>query len=75
MISREWRARPDLSKKLAVVEGFIQSNPRDGAPASQKTIVYLAYDDNNLYVVFVCFDKNPKKISAAMTRPTVTGKT
>ncbi|PWT90141.1 MAG: hypothetical protein C5B54_07740, partial [Acidobacteria bacterium] len=60
--------RPDLVGKLAVVEGFVESTPTDGGVPSQKTVVYLAYDDNQMYVVFVCFDNDPHKISSAITR-------
>jgi hypothetical protein len=62
------KPRADLADKLAVVENFIQSNPKDGAPSSQKTVVYLAYNDNYLYVVFLCFDSEPQKIVSALTR-------
>jgi hypothetical protein len=57
-----------LLEKVAVIENFIQSSPTDGAPASQKTIVYVAYDDSNLYVIFVCFDSNPDRIAASISR-------
>ena len=60
--------RAILLGKVAVIENFIQSNPTDGAPASQKTIVYVAYDDSNLYVIFVCFDSNPDRIAASISR-------
>jgi hypothetical protein len=62
------KPRADLVDKLAVVENFTQSNPKDGAPSSQKTIVYLAYNDSSLYVIFLCFDNNPRKIAAAITK-------
>src|ERR1044072_5484519 len=44
------------SHEMAKVEDFIQKQPKDGDPATQKTEVYLGYDDKNFYVVFVCFD-------------------
>jgi len=34
---------------------FIQMAPDEGKPASEKTVVYLLYDDENLYVAFRCF--------------------
>ena len=34
----------------AVLENFTQFQPIEGAPASEKTIVYMAYDKNNLYI-------------------------
>jgi hypothetical protein len=65
---QEMRPRAGLEARLAKIEGFVQSSPTDGAPASQKTIVYMAYDSEQLYVIFLCFDREPQKISASMTR-------
>ena len=36
------------------VIGFIQRNPDDGQPATSETKAWLAYDAENLYVIFVC---------------------
>ena len=60
--------RPYLANRVAVIENFIQANPTDGGPPSQKTVVYLAYDDQNLYVIFVCFDTDPDRIAASISR-------
>ncbi|PYX78076.1 MAG: hypothetical protein DMG66_06220, partial [Acidobacteria bacterium] len=53
---------------MGKVTNFIQKDPKDGAPAQQKTDVYLGYDNKNFYAVFVCFDSDPHKIRARMTR-------
>lgn len=53
--------------KLVKVTGFVQNMPRDGDPVSQHTDVYLGYDDENLYAIFVCFDERPDLIRARMT--------
>jgi len=50
------------------ITGFIAREPADGAEPTQNTDVYLAYDEHNLYAVFVCWDKEPEKIRARMTR-------
>jgi len=50
------------------VSGFIAREPADGAQPTQDTDVYLAYDAHNLYAVFICWDKEPGKIRARMTR-------
>src|SRR5260370_954544 len=50
------------------VTAFVARDPADGAPPTQKTDVYLAYDRHNLYAVFVCWDKEPEKIRAHMSR-------
>ncbi|MCI0488804.1 MAG: carbohydrate binding family 9 domain-containing protein [Blastocatellia bacterium] len=54
--------------RLVKVEGFVQRTPRDGEPATQRTEVYLGYDDENLYIISVAFDTEPDKIRARMTR-------
>lgn len=36
---------------------FIQMEPDEGKPASDRTVVYLLYDDENLYVAFKCYEK------------------
>ncbi len=57
----------EVNGQMGAVEGFVQQNPRDGQPSSQRTVVYFGYDQKNLYVVFVCFDSEPQKIRARMT--------
>ena len=54
--------------KMLKVEGFMQRDPKDGSPISQKTEVYLGYTNQSLYVVCVCFDSEPNKIRAHMVR-------
>jgi len=59
---------PAIAGKMLKVDGFLQRDPKDGAPVSQKTEVYLGYTDKNLYVVCVCFDAEPDKIRARLVR-------
>ena len=59
---------PRLAESMLKVTGFIAREPADGAEPTQDTDVYLAYDAHNLYAVFVCWDKEPEKIRARMTR-------
>src|SRR5260370_39317114 len=54
--------------QMVRVTGSVAREPADGAAPTQNTDVYLAYDEHNLYAVFVCFDKDPEKIRARMTR-------
>jgi hypothetical protein len=51
----------------AVVTDFRQYRPGDGEPVSQPTTAYLSYDDENLYIAFVCKD-DPKLIRARLTK-------
>jgi Domain of unknown function (DUF5916)/Carbohydrate family 9 binding domain-like len=61
-------APPRWKGKLAKVDKLTQRIPTDGAPATQKTEIYLGYDDKNLYVIFVCFDTEPRKVRAHLSR-------
>jgi hypothetical protein len=63
----EMKPSAELEGRLARVEGFVQRVPGDGQPASQPTVAYLGYDEQNLYVIFVCFDREPEKIRARLT--------
>jgi len=42
--------------------GFIQQEPRDKSPASEKTVVRVIRDDDNLYFGITCYDNEPDKI-------------
>ena len=57
-----------LEGKLTEIRNFIQREPKDGEPATQRTDVYLAYDNKNLYAIFVAFDSEPAKIRAHLAR-------
>ncbi len=59
---------PRWRGKLAKVDRFTQRVPSDGTPVSQRTEAYLGYDDKNLYVIFICFDSEPQKLRARLSR-------
>src|SRR5258708_15185157 len=56
--------RADMLK----LDAFVQRSPHDGATPTQRTEIYLGYDHENLYVVWMCYDKEPGKIRAHMGR-------
>lgn len=62
------RPPADLEGSMAVVEGFTQQIPEDGEPSTQRTRVYMGYDDDQLYFVFLAFDDEPDKIRAHLSR-------
>ena len=41
------------------ISGFIQQIPDEGAPASERTDVWVLFDENNLYVTARAFDSAP----------------
>lgn len=50
------------------VTDFVQRDPNDGIPSTQRTEAYVSYDDRSFYVVFVCRDSEPDRIRARLTR-------
>lgn len=50
------------------ITGFSQNDPDDGKPATEKTKVWMAYDNNAIYVAARMFDSNPEKIISLLAR-------
>lgn len=48
--------------------GFIQREPRDGSPESERTEVWVAFDDQALYVAARLYDSEPGRIVALLGR-------
>jgi hypothetical protein len=44
------------------ITGFVQADPVEGAPASERTEAYLFYDERKIYFGFKCYESEPKKI-------------
>ena len=55
------------------VSGFLQLQPDEGAPATQQTTVYLAYDDHALYIGADLRDTAPDSIISRLSRRDVMG--
>jgi len=55
-----------LARQMTMVTDFIQRQPDDGAAASQRTEVYVGYDSDNFYAVFLAFD-DPNLVRANLT--------
>lgn len=45
--------------------GFRQADPSEGAPATEDTRVFVAYDAHNLYIGVVCHESDPSAIVAS----------
>ncbi len=50
------------------VADFIQAEPVEGSPASERTEVRLLYDDNAIYVGVMCFDSEPSQLVTTDSR-------
>ena len=40
---------------------FIQQDPHEGEPATEKTEAWILFDDDNLYVSARCWDSHPER--------------
>lgn len=47
---------------------FTQSDPDDGAEPTERTEVWVAYDDSSLFVAAFCYDSEPDKIRCLLGR-------
>ncbi len=51
-----------------VIDAFIQRDPDDGQPATERTELRILYDERSLYISFICYDDEPEKIISRLTR-------
>ncbi len=51
-------------EKAAKIPYLTQQQPMENSPATEKTEVYVFYDENYLYIGVKCFDSEPDKIIA-----------
>lgn len=43
-------------------QDYVQHAPSEGNKASERTVLKILYDDNNIYVAFRCYDSHPDQI-------------
>ncbi|MEE9176239.1 MAG: carbohydrate binding family 9 domain-containing protein, partial [Thermodesulfobacteriota bacterium] len=55
-------------EKAPEIGDFIQFEPERGKPASLRTIAKILYDEKFIYFGFICYDPQPEKIAAQMTK-------
>jgi len=53
-----------LYSSVPPISDFIQQEPQEGAPATEKTEVWLAFDNDNVYVSFRCWESEPDQLIA-----------
>ncbi|MGE0703136.1 MAG: hypothetical protein AB7P22_04275, partial [Vicinamibacterales bacterium] len=47
---------------IPAVSDFIQQDPDEGAPATEKTEAWIVFDDENIYVAGRCWDSQPERM-------------
>src|SRR5688572_19919811 len=46
-------------QNAAPLDGFVQAEPFEGQPGSERTDVRILYDDQAIYVGVTCYDRDP----------------
>ena len=46
------------------ISDFIQVEPQEGAPATERTEVWITFDSDHVYVSFRCFESDPARVVA-----------
>ena len=54
----------ELYRTHEPITGFIQQDPQEGQAATEQTLVWLSFDDENLYIAARCRDSQPSRIRA-----------
>jgi hypothetical protein len=47
--------RPEMASAMTSLQSLVQRSPIDGDPVSERTEIYLGFDEQHLYAVFVCW--------------------
>jgi uncharacterized protein DUF5916 len=53
-----------LYANVAPISDFIQQEPHEGEPATEKTEMWVAFDNDNIYVSFRCWETEPDRVVA-----------
>jgi hypothetical protein len=60
-ITLDGRLDESIYEVTPPLDGFIQQEPREGAPASEPTQAWIFFDDRNVYVAARCYDSHPER--------------
>ncbi len=58
----------EVWSRAEALTGFVQSEPLEGDPATERTEVRILYDDSTLYVGVICYDSDPSGIVVTDSR-------
>ena len=51
-------------RDVAPLTKFIQQEPEEGAPVTERTDAWVLFDDDNVYIACRCYDDNPERIQS-----------
>jgi hypothetical protein len=55
-------------RRATVIDAFVQQEPNEGAPATERTEVRMLYDQQSLYIGVRAYDSDPDGVSATEMR-------
>ena len=58
----------EVWSRVAPFSAFIQQEPNEGDPATERTEIRFLLDRQNLYVAMICFDSDPQNILVSQSR-------
>jgi hypothetical protein len=58
----------DMYQELSPFTEFVQQDPREGEPASERTEPWVAFDNENIYFAVKCYHSDPDRIIATELR-------
>ena len=50
-----------IYKTVPPISDFVQQEPTEGAPATEKTDAWIFFDDQNIYIAAHCWDSQPER--------------
>ena len=53
-----------IYENVPAISDFIQNEPREGAPANERTDAWVFFDDEHIYVVARCWETEPDRLVA-----------
>ena len=48
-------------RRVSPMSGFVQQEPNEGAPATERTEAWILYDDENIYVAARLYESEPSR--------------
>jgi Domain of unknown function (DUF5916) len=52
----------EIYREVPGTEGFVQQEPHEGEPATERTELWIFYDDKNVYFSARCWDSHPERM-------------
>ena len=61
-LALDGRLDEDAYARVPPMSGFIQQEPQEGSPATERTDVWMFFDDDRVYLSFRCWESEPERL-------------